>query len=298
MTMIIFLVAGIACLALSAFQLARPRQAADRERRGALAAVRSSAAAGGGEPSVTQRESVLLPRLSALLMRVHMKIWRKESPDDITAQLYRAGVSRRLSAEKFMAGRVLLTFLGLVVGFSIAEGSRKIVLALLFGFAGLYLPTFFLKKAAASRADRIDAELPNFVDQVAIAIEAGMSFDAALSHLIEAQDGPLAEEMARILTELRIGESRRTALRSFAERVGTESAVAFANAVLASDDLGSPLAGILRAQAADLRHRRQMHAEERAQKAPVKMLFPIAIFILPVMFVVILAPAFLGGGIF
>ena len=75
-------------------------------------------------------------------------------------------------------------------------------------------------------------------------------------------------------------------------------AIAFANAVLASDDLGSPLAGILRAQAGDLRHQRQMHAEERAQKAPVKMLFPIAIFILPVMFIVILAPAFLGGGIF
>ena len=71
--------------------------------------------------------------------------------------------------------------------------------------------------------------------------------------------------------------------------------MAFANAVLASDQLGSPLSGILRAQADDLRHRRQMHAEEQAQKAPVKMLFPIAIFILPVMLVVILAPAFLGG---
>ena len=240
----------------------------------------------------------MLPRLSALLVRVHLKIWRNASPDDINAQLYRAGASRRLTAEKFMAGRVLLTFLGLLTGFSLAEGARKIVLALFFGFVGLYLPTFFLKKAATSRADRIDAELPNFVDQLAIAIEAGMSFDAALNHLIEAHDGPLAEEMGRILTELRIGESRRAALRSFTERVGTESAIAFANAVLASDDLGSPLAGILRAQAGDLRHRRQMYAEERAQKAPVKMLFPIAIFILPVMFVVILAPAFLGGGIF
>ena len=84
-------------------------------------------------------------------------------------------------------------------------------------------------------------------------------------------------------------------MRGFAERVGSENAIAFANAVISSDQLGSPLAGILRAQAADFRHRRQMLAEERAQKAPVKMLFPIAIFVLPVMFVVILAPAFLGG---
>jgi tight adherence protein C len=296
--MIIFLIAGIACLALCVFQLTRPRLAADRERRSALQRVRPSVAPSGGEPSVARRQSVLLPRVAALLMRVHMKVWRKESPDDIAAQLYRAGVSRRLTAEKFMAGRVLLTFVGLLAGFSLADGSRKIVLALFFGFVGFYLPAFFLKRAATSRADRIDAELPNFVDQLAIAIEAGMSFDAALNHLIEAHDGPLAEEMGRILTELRIGESRRAALRGFSERVGTESAIAFANAVLASDDLGSPLATILRSQAADLRHRRQMHAEERAQKAPVKMLFPIAIFILPVMFVVILAPAFLGGGIF
>jgi tight adherence protein C len=83
-------------------------------------------------------------------------------------------------------------------------------------------------------------------------------------------------------------------LRSFAIRVGSDESTAFVNAVISSDQLGSPLAGILRSQAADLRHRRQMHAEERAQKAPVKMLFPMVLFILPVMFVVILAPAFLA----
>ena len=100
------------------------------------------------------------------------------------------------------------------------------------------------------------------------------------------------------MTELRVGESRRT--RSTQLRRSCRhatSAIAFANAVLSSDELGSPLAGILRSQAADLRHQRQMHAEERAQKAPVKMLFPIAIFILPVMFVMILAPVFLGDSI-
>jgi tight adherence protein C len=122
-----------------------------------------------------------------------------------------------------------------------------------------------------------------------------MSFDAALSYLVDASDGPLAEEIGQVIAELRVGESRRSAMRNFADRVGSENAIAFANAVVSSDQLGSPLAGILRAQAADFRHRRQMHAEERAQKAPVKMLFPIVIFILPVMFVAILAPAFLGA---
>jgi tight adherence protein C len=196
-----------------------------------------------------------------------------------------------------MAGRVALTGLALFIGFTMADGVRRIVLALVFGAAAVYLPGFFLKKAATSRADRIDADMPHFVDQLAIAIEAGMSFDAALTYLIDASDGPLTEELSRVMTELRVGQSRRAALRSFADRIGTENTVAFANAVVSSEQLGSPLASILRAQAADFRHRRQMHAEERAQKAPVKMLFPIAIFILPVLFVLILAPAFLGGGL-
>jgi tight adherence protein C len=295
--MIILLVAGIACLALCAFQLTRPRFAADRDRRAALETVRS-AARGGAPTAEAPRQSVLLGRLSVLLVRVHTKVWRKESPDDITAQLLRAGVSRRLTAEMFMAGRVAVTGLGIFVGFALGNGGRGIVLALSFGAAGVYIPGFLLKRAASSRVDRIDAELPHFVDQLAIAIEAGMSFDAAMTYLIDASSGPLTEELSRVMTELRVGQSRRAALRSFADRVGTENTLAFANAVLASEQLGSPLASILRAQAADLRHQRQMHAEERAQKTPVKMVFPIAIFILPVLFVVILAPAFLGGGPF
>jgi tight adherence protein C len=294
--MILFLIAGIGCLALFGFQLTRPRLIAERDRRAALATVRS-AARGSGASAAAGPRSVLFARVSPLLVRVHMKLWRKDSPDDITAQLRRAGASRGLTAERFMAGRVVLTVLGVLAGFTLADGGRQIVLAVVFAAAGIYLPAFLLSKAAARRADQIDGELPHFVDQLAIAIEAGMSFDAALSYLVDASEGPLAEEIGRIMTELRVGESRRSAMRSFSERVGSENATAFANAVLSSDQLGSPLAGILRAQAADFRHRRQMHAEERAQKAPVKMLFPIAIFILPVMFVVILAPVFLGGGI-
>ncbi len=294
--MIVLLVTGVACLALCAFQLTRPRRDAERDRRAALQSVRSAAGAGSGA-APAQRRSVLLGRISTLLVRVHVKLWRRQSPDDIAAQLRRAGSSRRLTPEVFMAGRVVLTGLGVLAGLTLADGGRAIVLALFFGFAAVYLPWFLLSKSAAQRADRIDGELPHFVDQLAIAIEAGMSFDAALSYLVDASDGPLSEEIGRVMAELRVGESRRAALRSFGERVGSENAIAFANAVASSEQLGSPLAGILRSQAADLRHRRQMNAEERAQKAPVKMLFPIAIFILPVMFVVILAPVFLGGGI-
>jgi tight adherence protein C len=295
--MIMLLIAGIGCLALSAFQLSSTRRAAARDRRAALATVRATTDAAVEAPG-TRRTSVLLPRATAFLAGIHTKLWRRDSADDINAELRRAGVSGGLTAERFMAIRVAAPVLGALAGFTLADGSRKIVLALVFGIAGVIIPRFLLSKAATRRADTIDGQMPHFVDQLAIAIEAGMSLDAALTYLQDATDGPLADELNRIMTELRVGSSRKAALKSFADRVGSDNASAFVNAVLASDQLGSPLADILRAQAADFRHRRQMNAEERAQKAPVKMLFPIAIFILPVMFVVILAPAFLGGGIF
>jgi tight adherence protein C len=291
--MFLILLAGIACLALCGLQLTRSRVTAERDREAALQAVRATDGAGG--PPVAARKSLFLVRLRVFLAALHTKLWRRESEHDITLKLLRAGVTRRLNAELFMAGRVLLTALGLFAGFTLAHGIGRVLLAIVFAAAGALLPGFFLSKAATRRAERIDDELPHFVDQLALAVEAGMSFDAALSYLTEANQGPLADEMRRVLTELRVGESRRMAVRNFAERVGSDEAMAFANAVLASDQLGSPLAGILRSQAADLRHRRQMFAEERAQKAPVKMLFPMVIFILPVMFVIILGPAVLGS---
>jgi tight adherence protein C len=292
--MILVLLAGIACFALCGYQLTRARVAAERDRRAALETVRS-AAGGRTEAASTGAIAALLDRVLPLLAKVHAKLWRKDSPESIDVQLRRAGVSTRLTAEMFMAGRVALTALGLLAGLTLAHGAGRILLAISFGAAGIYLPSFLVSKAATRRSQRIDADLPHFVDQLAIAVEAGMGFDAALSYLLEASEGPLADEMRRVLTELRVGESRRTAMRSLAERAGSDGVTAFANAVIASDQLGAPLGGILHSQAADLRHRRQMNAEERAQKAPVKMLLPMAIFFLPVIFVIILAPAFLGS---
>jgi tight adherence protein C len=290
--MLLLLIAGIACLAFSTYQLIRPRVIADRQRRLAIDRIRSTS------------DAIVLPAperrslgaaISAPLARLHRRLWRRQTDHDIETALARAGASRRLNAESFMALRVVVTGFGLFVGFTLAHGVGRVLVGLFFAAAGILLPGFLLSKAASRRAEQIDSELPHFVDQLALVIEAGMSFDSAVTYLAEVNEGPLADEMKRVLTELRVGESRKTAIRNFAERVGSDEAMAFANAVLASDQLGSPLSGILRAQATDLRHRRQMYAEERAQKAPVKMLLPMAVFILPVMFVLILAPAFLGS---
>jgi tight adherence protein C len=292
--MLLLLIAGIGCLAFFGFELTRTRTVTVREREKALKSVRAHFGA-AALPAPQPRRSLIRTRVAPFLASIHRRVWPRQTDDAIATELARAGASRRFTAELFMALRVALATFGLLFGFVVAHGAGRFFLGIVFAAAGILFPGFFLSKAAARRAEKIDMELPHFVDQLALIIEAGMGFDAAVSYLADVSDGPLGEEMRRVLTELRVGESRKTAIRNFAVRTGSDEAMAFANAVLASDQLGSPLGGILRSQASDLRHRRQMHAEERAQKAPVKMLLPMAIFILPVMFILILGPAFLGS---
>ena len=130
-------------------------------------------------------------------------------------------------------------------------------------------------------------------DDAAVSVEAGMGFDGAISKLTEHMHGPLIDEFHMALHEMRIGEARHSALKKMAERVDAPELTTFVRAVVQADQLGISLGRILRVQAADSRLRRQAAAEERAMKAPIKMLFPTVMFIFPSMFLVTLGPAML-----
>jgi tight adherence protein C len=136
--------------------------------------------------------------------------------------------------------------------------------------------------------------LPDTMDLLTISVEAGLGFDAAISKLAEHMDGPLTEEFNLALGEMRIGEGRQEALKKMAERVDTPEISSFTRAIIQADQLGISLGRILRVQAADTRLKRQAAAEEKAMKAPIKMLFPLVLFIFPAMFIVILGPALLN----
>ena len=127
-----------------------------------------------------------------------------------------------------------------------------------------------------------------------MSVEAGLGLDGALTKLTEHMEGPLIDEFALTLGEIRIGEGRLDALKKMTERVPTPEVAAFIRSVIQADQLGISLGRILRVQAADSRLRRQQLAEEKAMKAPIKMLFPTVLFIFPAMFLVILGPAFLN----
>jgi tight adherence protein C len=159
---------------------------------------------------------------------------------------------------------------------------------------GFLMPDVIVTMSMRSRREQIRVELPDALDLLAVSVEAGLGLDGAITKLTEHMNGPLVEEFAMTLGEMRIGESRHVALRNMAERVPSRELAAFVRSVIQADQLGISLGRILRVQAADSRMRRQAAAEEKAMKAPIKMLFPTVLFIFPAMFVVILGPALLN----
>jgi tight adherence protein C len=244
------------------------------------------------------KERVLLPaveRLAELAVRINPKV----SAEAIGTRLIAAGLSARITVNQFLAVKSALA-LGGVVGalvFGVALGPLAgFLLAPVFAAAGFFVPEFVLSQKIKARRERIRSELPDALDLLAVSVEAGLGLDGAISKLTEHMDGALVEEFALTLSEMRIGEARQDALKKMAERVPAPELAAFVRSVLQADQLGISLGRILRVQAADSRMRRQAAAEEKAMKAPIKMLFPTVVFIFPAMFIVVLGPALIQLG--
>jgi tight adherence protein C len=159
------------------------------------------------------------------------------------------------------------------------------------GALGLAAPTILVNGRATRRREEITRELPDLVDLLTVSIEAGLALEAALSRVSERGEGPLAQEVRRTLSEISLGRQRRDALRSLGVRTNVPAVVAFVNSLNQADQSGMELGPVLRAQADVVRQRRRQRAEEAAMKAPIKMLFPLIMFIFPSIFVILLGPA-------
>ena len=142
-----------------------------------------------------------------------------------------------------------------------------------------------------ARQHRILRAVPDTLDLLTISVRAGLGFDSALAKVVEKTNGPLADEFARALAEIRVGRPRRDALRDVVERTEVPGLSAFVGAIIQAEQLGVPIAKVLQVQSEQLRIERRQRAEEMANKAPIKMLFPLVGCIFPSMFIVILGPA-------
>jgi len=296
--MTILLVLAVFCLAGAAFLLGELATLPARQR---FLSVRRAATYGrmeipSGTPQEGFRERVIAP-ISEWLSRWALKVNPRSSTDAVSLKLMAAGISRTISPTGFLALKGFFALSGLFVGALVGSGrgfSGVLMGSLALGSLGFLGPDYFLTLKARGRKERIRADLPDALDLLAVSVEAGLGFDASLAKLNENMEGPLAEEFGLTLSEMRIGESRSEALKRLAERVDAQELSAFTRAIIQADQLGTTLGRILRVQAADARLRRQAAAEERAMKAPIKMLFPTVLFIFPAMFLVILGPAILN----
>jgi tight adherence protein C len=230
--------------------------------------------------------------------RMVLRINKQMTVENVQLRLHSAGIGRRVSPMAFLATKGFGALGGFLIGAVAFGASKGFVMGVLIGAAGgavgFIAPDFVINKKIRARQERLSADLPDALDLLAVSVEAGLGFDAAVVKITEQVEGPLGEEFALTLNEMRIGESRQDALKKLADRTGIPEIAAFSRAIVQADQFGISLGRILRVQAVDTRHRRQMAAEEKAMKAPVKMLFPTVIFIFPSMFIVILGPAFLN----
>jgi tight adherence protein C len=255
-------------------------------------AVRYGQPADAATTASRRRRRVHAP-LSGLIGGLMLKVLPAKTRETLSRKLLSAGLADKVSPETVLAAKAVMCALGLLAGFVVgskAAPATGVLLGLCLGFLGFLAPDVFVNAKVRDRQESVLATLPDALDLLAVSVEAGLGFDGAVAKLVDYMKGPLIDEFALTLNEMRIGESRTEALKRMAARMDVPELGTFIRAVVQADQLGTSIAGILRVQAADARTRRQFAAEEKAMKAPIKMLIPTAIFIFPPLFIVILGP--------
>ncbi len=222
---------------------------------------------------------------------------------ELRESLVRAGIADRLRVEEFLGLRIFALLLGILVGGVVSVVVDLLVrgwalpfstpLILLAGLAGYALPSMVLQYQAQRRREAIEQALPDGLDILVVTLEAGVAFDGAVTFLCENADNVFVEELRRYLSDLALGRSRREALEAMSDRTRSTGVRQFATAVIQAEELGTGMARALRAHARSLRVMRRLRAETVARQAPIKLLFPLVLCIMPALFIVIIGPAVL-----
>ena len=216
--------------------------------------------------------------------------------EGLRRRLMLAGLAERMRPEEFLViqlvsligGAGLGYMLGTVMGLS---GTGVIRMSVFLAVIGLALPESRLGSKREDRQGSIRRDLPDVLDLLVISVEAGVGLEGAIEVVGRHFDSPLSHELNRMLREMELGVPRRTALQNLRRRVDMPEVSTFILSLMQADALGMPLGKILRTQANEMRSKRRQWARERAAKLPVKILFPMFLFIFPALFVVILGPA-------
>ncbi|MBF0672753.1 MAG: type II secretion system F family protein [Salinibacterium sp.] len=200
--------------------------------------------------------------------------------------------------ERMLQRKIVLAAVGLVLGVLIGVGTASPIgwlLAIALVVLGWFGPEIYLNGRAGDRRKAIDSALADTLDQLTIAVEAGLGFEAALARIVHNGRGPLAEELGRTLQAMQLGVTRRDAYRALADRVQLPDLDRFVRAVIQADAYGVPISTVLRIQSNEVRMRRRQRLEEQAMKIPVKITFPLMLCLMPVLFIMVLGPVIINA---
>ncbi|PAU90317.1 secretion system protein [Kocuria sp. WN036] len=259
---------------------ASARQVRDNLSRGFSAEI--AAVGGSTRPTLGTLHRLTTPKGVARLDRLHALAGRPAAWP----------LSRLLAAKPLLAG------VGLLLGVLLLAGNasgRMLALVIVVTAVAYFVPDLLLYSRGIERQRAIGLELPDTLDQMLIAVEAGLGFESAMSRAGENGKGPLAEELQRTLGDMRVGVPRKDAYLAMEERTNVPDLRNFTRAVVQADAYGISISSVLRTQAAEMRMKRRQRAEEQAMKIPVKIVVPLMLLILPVLLLMIMGPVVLNA---
>lgn len=242
------------------------------------------------QPPLRQRLRLLLAKLANKLFVRGNTVWLA----GVQIKLLQAGSPLASRPIEWIGVRLLIATVSFGLGLllsAVIGGLRGLLLLFVLTVLGWIVPNVWLSRQARDRQQVIGKQLPSALDLLTISVEAGLGFDQALAKVAEKMEGPLAEEFARTIREIQVGGTRAEAMQRLGTRTGVDALKSFVSAIVQADKLGSGLAQVLRIQSSSLREIHRIDAQERAMKAPIKMMFPLVLFVFPSVFIVVLGPA-------
>jgi len=238
----------------------------------------------------------VMDRIVAPMLNQTRALAQRLSPtganERIVRRLNLAGNPGSWTVERVMGAKGIGLLVGAVLGFLLGGqlSVRGLVICAAAAAAGFFLPDLLLMNVGQKRQEELQRGLADALDMLTVCVEAGQGFDAALLQVARSTTGPISGEFARVLSEIQIGKTRGAAFSSLAARTTVSEAKTFVSALVQADRLGLPIGNVLREQSNQMRLVRRQLAEEKAMKVPVKILFPMLLFIFPALFIVIIGP--------
>ncbi len=265
-----------------------------RERLGMRRSLALVLRIGNVKPADEELATTELPSLiGEVVGAIGDRLVRPSTRQRLRDQLAWSGKPRQEDLRDAVERKVIYGTVGLLLGLVLVMllGGGWWLSVLLLPVVGFFLPDLLIYNAALHRTEEILLSLPDALDLLDMCVQSGLSLQAGLGRVAATQSTPVAEEFGRVLREMQLGVPRAEAFEAMAKRTHQPDLQRFVSAVLAADQLGIPIAAVLKEQADDMRARRRARAREQAQKVPVKILAPLMLCLLPGLFIVILGPA-------